>query len=297
MLFNTVDIELEWSQLEPSPNFITEPELFSVSLKNQINNRYPNILALESTRVRLSNNEYINANYVEILNNYRCIATQAPLPTTIDNFWRMIFENNIEIIIMLTKLIENQRAKATTYWPINEEKPYESNDYYLTVSLLSENSISKNIILREFEIVNHVGLKKRVKHLQFTGWPDFGVPDSYKEILFILEFVLETSGIPVVHCSAGVGRAGTFLTLLNYLKAQRDLNEKLKISQIISMMRSQRAGAVQTKEQFCFIYSVLQHQLRETRSCLTKSIILEKKKKKKKKSSHILQGSFVQVHN
>ena len=285
-------MDLEWSQLPCSPSFQNDPELFTVALKNQINNRYPNILALESTRVRLSNNEYINANYVQIIDTYPCIATQAPLPTTVNNFWRMIYENNVEIIVMLTKLVENQRAKANTYWPTTHEKPYECDDSPLVINLISKNTISPNTILREFEIDNK-GIKKYVKHIQYTGWPDFGVPDSYKEIISMIDFVLDTPGIPVVHCSAGVGRAGTFLTLLNYYKALRN-NEKLKVSQIVSIMRNQRAGAVQTKEQFCFIYSVLQHQNRETRSFLAKSMVVESKKKKK---NHLRQGSFIQVHN
>ena len=254
---NHADIDYEWEQLaelcySSSSTYITAQE-------NQSANRYPNILAMDSTRVRLSNGQYINANYVEILEGYKCIATQAPMLHTVDNFWHMVFENEISAIVMLTKLVENSRVKATAYWP-SANYMHTTTDQKLTIKLLSDQVVTPTIFIRNVEVSDGTR-SKVVKHIHFTGWPDFGVPDNYNDILAVVDMVLDSSGFPVVHCSAGVGRAGTFLALLIYNKAQRE-KINVKVPQIIGRLREQRTGSVQTKEQFCFIYSCIQYQNR-----------------------------------
>ena|SRR3990167_3447403 len=251
------NIDNEWSSLPTSPDPHREANLFETALSNSEYNRYANILALEETRVKLSNNEYINANFVEIVPQYKCIATQAPLPNCFDNFWRMILENEVNIIVMLTRLNEGGKLKANCYWPTEANLPVVSTDSEITVNFLQEVQVAPNTTVRHLEIVDK-NIKKQVRHIHFTGWPDFGVPESFKEILKILEMVLESPGVPVVHCSAGVGRAGTFLALLNYQQLQKN-EKKMSVSEIVGTMRSQRPGAVQTKDQFRFIYSVIHH--------------------------------------
>ena len=260
---NTSDIEAEWASLPASSCPTKEPHLFETALSHPESNRYANILALEATRVRLSNNEYINANFVELIEDYKCIATQAPLPNTADNFWRMIMELDISVIVMLTRLQESGKAKANCYWPKASNSPFVSACTSFSVQLVREKQISQNTTLRTLEITEN-NTKKQVKHIHYMGWPDFGVPTSFREILKILKIVHDTPGIPLVHCSAGVGRAGTFLALLNFQKGQTN-GMKLNVPEIIGTMRSQRAGAIQTKEQFQFIYNTINYEEKKTK--------------------------------
>ena len=255
----------EWDELPQSP---FNDDLYKTSIENQHDNRYSDVLALESTRVNLSNYFYINANYIQISDNFRTIATQAPLPTTFENFWQMIIDNKTAVIVMLTKLTERNRQKADCYWPTSKSEPLYFDNF--SVHLSKEYSINENTHIREFIIeiesendesdsMEDSGENTilNVKHIHFTGWPDFGVPESTEEIRIIAKIVLDSTGVPVVHCSAGIGRAGSFLAIVNYFYQHQNEEKKKSVFDIVSTMRNQRMGIVQTYEQYCFIYQTI----------------------------------------
>jgi len=242
--------------------------LFSTALSpfSQLKNRYPDILPLERTRVHLStiNNQkgsdYINANFV--LSNY--ISCQAPIMSTFGDFWRMVWENQSTFIIMLTKLFEGGKTKAHQYWP---NTTIQFGDLFIQ-NLGGEQEECKFFILRRFRIQK--GCESReIYHLHFIDWPDFGVPDSTKGIRRLVEHVNVVreekevaSGYPdgpiVVHCSAGVGRAGSFIAIHYQLSFLMRGQEPPSIMETTLQMRNERSGMVQTKDQYVFIHQAVQ---------------------------------------
>jgi len=223
-------------------------------------NRYPDVLPKEETRVRLrtlngvDDSEYINANFIF---DREYIATQAPIPSSFCDFWRMIWEQCSPVIVMLTRLTERRIVKASVYWPQNlgETAQYGS----LTVQLVNEVSFSA-IDVRIFAVSD--GKQHReVAHLHYTGWPDSGVPCNVNDIFDLVRtanFLREQlsckhQGPLVAHCSAGIGRAGTFIAV--HQAAQLiSIGIVPKILDLVYCMRQCRNGMVQNEEQYLFIH-------------------------------------------
>lgn len=203
----------------------------------------------------------MNGNYIQV-RNFLSIATQAPVPSEFKFFWEMILEHNVQQIVMLSKLIEGFRVKADCYWPqrVNQTLDFEG----IKVTLKNETKIGNNIISREILVANQ-SQKLIVWHYQYTGWPDFGVPDNTDEIRLLINLVKNAS-CPVVHCSAGIGRSGTFLAILCYLHLLETTGEPSTVFEIVSEFRNQRMGMVQTLNQYELIYSVLAAELNVTQS-------------------------------
>jgi len=237
-------------------------------------NRYPNILPKEQTRIRLSvipgveGSDYINANL--LTDSY--IACQAPLPATFGDFWRMVWEQDTAVIVMLTKLSENGYVKADKYWPdeIGETLTFP----LIAVTLVSVyRSEDVDIIIRVLTLRDSMGSERTVVQLQYLGWPDFGVPDSSDGILQLIEITNlykefgvgnNLNGPIVVHCSAGCGRSGSFIAIHQLLEQYNSgckISLKPTIFNAVSLMRTQRDGMVQTKEQYNFVYKVLRDYL------------------------------------
>ncbi|MEJ1276665.1 protein tyrosine phosphatase non-receptor type 20 [Cricetulus griseus] len=169
----------------------------------------------DSSRVPLGKNkDYINASYIRIVNHeqeYFYIATQGPLPETIEDFWQMVMENNCNVIAMITREIEGGVIKCHSYWPISLKEPLELKH----IRILLENfQITRYFIIRILQIVKKsTGMSHCVKHLQFTRWPDHGTPASADFFIKYVRYVRKNhaTGPLVVHCSAGVGRTGVFI--------------------------------------------------------------------------------------
>ncbi|XP_019400046.1 PREDICTED: receptor-type tyrosine-protein phosphatase O isoform X2 [Crocodylus porosus] len=232
---------------------------------NRCKNRYTNILPYDFSRVRLvSMNEeegldYINANYIPGYNSpQEYIATQGPLPETRNDFWKMVLQQKSQIIVMLTQCNEKRRVKCDHYWPFTEE-PIAYGD--ITVEMLSEEEHT-DWVYRNFRI-SYADEVQDVMHFNYTAWPDHGVPttNAAESILQFVQMVRQQStksrGPMIIHCSAGVGRTGTFIALDRLLQHIRD-HEFVDILGLVSDMRSYRMSMVQTEEQYIFIHQCVQ---------------------------------------
>ncbi|XP_060240304.1 receptor-type tyrosine-protein phosphatase O isoform X3 [Meriones unguiculatus] len=232
---------------------------------NRCKNRYTNILPYDFSRVRLvSMNEeegadYINANYIPGYNSpQEYIATQGPLPETRNDFWKMVLQQKSPIIVMLTQCNEKRRVKCDHYWPFTEE-PIAYGD--ITVEMISEEE-RDDWASRRFRIT-YADEAQDVMHFNYTAWPDHGVPpaNAAESILQFVHMVRQqatkSKGPMVIHCSAGVGRTGTFIALDRLLQHIRD-HEFVDILGLVSEMRSYRMSMVQTEEQYIFIHQCVQ---------------------------------------
>jgi len=172
-------------------------------------NRYPDILAVENSRVQLEKieglegSDYINANYVI---NDQYISCQAPIFSTFADFWRMVWETQSPVILMLTKLFENGRSKAHMYWPAFNNSSMNFGD--ISVTRIEEEDLGGSMVVRSV-LLARKGEMRTVYHLHYTAWPDFGVPSSTEGILVMVNLVnmyREMSSTPngplTVHCSA-----------------------------------------------------------------------------------------------
>ncbi|XP_063915400.1 tyrosine-protein phosphatase Lar isoform X8 [Zophobas morio] len=229
---------------------------------NKHKNRLVHILPYESTRVCLTpmrgieGSDYINASFID---GYRYrkayIATQGPLVDTTDDLWRMLWEHNSTIIVMLTKLKEMGREKCHQYWPSDRSVRYQC----FVVDPIAEYNMPQ-YILREFKVTDaREGSSRTVRQFQFTDWPEQGVPKYGDGFIDFIGQVHKTKeqfgqdGPITVHCSAGVGRTGVFITLSIALERMQ-YEGVVDIFQTARILRTQRPAMVQTEDQYQFCY-------------------------------------------
>ncbi|XP_052081607.1 tyrosine-protein phosphatase non-receptor type 11-like isoform X3 [Mytilus californianus] len=261
--------------------------------ENKPRNRYKNILPFDHTRIVLRDgdpqvigSDYINGNLIsteddnlDLKKGY--IATQGALPNTVVDFWRMVWQENCRTIVMTTKEVERGKVKAVRYWPgpdspeSNLTQSWDVYDGKMTLKHISQKQDS-DFIYREFELYREGRDGKQLEstprciyHYHFLPWPDYGVPGDPGSVLNFLNIVntkqdsIKEAGPVVVHCSAGIGRTGTFIVIdiiLNQIKLF-GLECEIDIQKTIQMVRSQRSGMVQTEAQYKFVYMAVLHYL------------------------------------
>ncbi|KAJ6651427.1 hypothetical protein lerEdw1_021000 [Lerista edwardsae] len=240
--------------------------------ENRGKNRYNNILPYDTTRVKLSNvdddpcSDYINASYIPG-NNFRreYIATQGPLPGTKDDFWKMAWEQNVHNVVMVTQCVEKGRVKCDHYWPFDQDSLYYGD---LIVQMLSE-SVLPEWTIREFKICSEEQLdsQRLIRQFHYTVWPDHGVPETTQSLIqfvrTVRDYINRTphAGPTILHCSAGVGRTGTFIALDRILQ-QLDSKDSVDIFGAVHDLRLHRVHMVQTECQYVYLHQCVRDVLR-----------------------------------
>uniref|UniRef100_A0A674G956 protein-tyrosine-phosphatase n=1 Tax=Taeniopygia guttata TaxID=59729 RepID=A0A674G956_TAEGU len=233
--------------------------------ENREKNRYPNILPYDHSRVILTQidgvppSDYINASYIDgYKEKNKFIAAQGPKQETVNDFWRMIWEQKSAIIVMLTNLKERKEEKCFQYWP--EQGCWTYGGVRVSVE---DSVVLVDYTVRKFCVHSlHEGCKapRLVTQLHFTSWPDFGVPFTPIGMLKFLKKVKTLNpahaGPIVVHCSAGVGRTGTFI-VIDAIIDMMHAEQKVDVFDFVSRIRNQRPQMVQTDMQYSFIYQAL----------------------------------------
>lgn len=233
----------------------------------EVKNRYANVIPLPESRVPLRKlnddplSEYINANYVRGPKNATkyYIACQAPLDTTVTDFWRMIWEQQCKVIIMLTDLVENGVEKCTEYVPPSEVTDCHRlyGDFQVT---LKKRETKEKYVISTLYLKNLENNTFREVHHIWYLWPTTGLQsDGAGLIAVLLEARALQRGGPgpiVVHCSPGTGRTGTLIALDLGIR-QYEITRTVDVPRVVYTIRRDRAGAVQTKEQYAFVYKAL----------------------------------------
>ncbi|MCL7038209.1 hypothetical protein MKW94_013297 [Papaver nudicaule] len=245
---------------------------------NRLKNRYERVIPFDENRVMLKSsevtgsagNDYINASFVEVDSSEsvsRFIATQGPLPETCEDFWKMVIQYHCPVIVMLTRLFDNDEndVKCGDYF-ISEDRPRDFGDIQVATKWTRTTDTSLVLRCLESEEPAH-----SVLHIQYPEWPDMGVPDSTlasREIVKRIYHIPPGLGPIVVHCSAGVGRTGTFCTILNTIQRilEGNMTTALNLDDTVSIFRSQRVGMVQTMEQLRFCYDAIIDELEDLTS-------------------------------
>ncbi|KAH0628947.1 hypothetical protein JD844_010612 [Phrynosoma platyrhinos] len=218
-------------------------------------NRYKDILPYDQTRVVLNllaeegQTDYINANFIQGVDNKRCyIATQGPLPHTVLDFWRMIWQYRVKVIVMACREVEMGKKKCERYWPLAEEAlPFGS----FSVTQVKEEELNPDVILRILTLTFQQE-ERVISHFQYVAWPDRGIPDTYGYFLDMIEHVRNKQGedtVPIcVHC--------------RQLLLKQRIPPHFSIFDVVLEMRKQRPAAVQTQEQYEFVYHAVTEMFR-----------------------------------
>ncbi|XP_069481509.1 uncharacterized protein [Ambystoma mexicanum] len=255
--------EEDYENLQPVG--INQPKHAAELPENRVKNRYNNVLPYDVSRVKLScgppgsANDYMNANYIPGYNSQReFIAAQGPLPNTVADFWRMIWEQEIYVIIMLTKCVELGKVKCDHYWPkvATETKTY--GDAKVT---LARESVLPDWTVRDLMVHNNKsGETRQIRQFHFTAWPDHGVPVRTDVLInfrhLIRDYMKEECPVnspTLVHCSAGVGRTGTFIAI-DRLIYQMEAEKSIDIFAVVHNLRMHRTLMVQTGAQYIFLH-------------------------------------------
>ncbi|XP_066480776.1 receptor-type tyrosine-protein phosphatase V-like [Tiliqua scincoides] len=249
-----------------------QPKIEAELLANAFKNRYPHVLPYDHSRVKLSlldgepHSDYINANFVPGYNSpQEFIVTQGPLKKTLDDFWRLVWEQHICTIVMLTVGMENGRVLCEYYWP-SDNSPISSGQ--ISIHLLAQNFVDE-WATREFKLQHEaLNMERRVIHLHYTAWPDHGIPESTTSLMTFLELVrahmqgAKESGPTLIHCSAGVGRSGTFIALDRLLQ-QLKHEKVVDVFSTIYSLRMSRHVMIQTLGQYIFLHKCILEKISE----------------------------------
>ncbi|KAM4807873.1 tyrosine-protein phosphatase non-receptor type 13 [Rhinophrynus dorsalis] len=234
--------------------------------ENKRKNRYKNILPYDATRVPIGTEDgYINASFIKMPvgnEEFVYIACQGPLPSTVSDFWQMVWEQNSSVIAMMTQEIEGGKIKCQRYWPDEPGRALNISEY-LQLTLMKMQQL-ESFVLRVFELHDvQTGEVRHVAHLNFTAWPDHDTPTDPNQLLTFISYMrhIYQSGPIITHCSAGIGRSGT-LICIDVMLGLMSKDLEFDISDLVRTMRLQRHGMIQTEEQYIFCYQVILYILK-----------------------------------
>ncbi|XP_061060852.1 phosphatidylinositol phosphatase PTPRQ isoform X3 [Eubalaena glacialis] len=255
---NNLKFQEEFSEL---PKFLQDLSSTDADLPwNRAKNRFPNIKPYNNNRVKLiadasiPGSDYINASYVS---GYLCpnefIATQGPLPGTVGDFWRMVWETRAKTLVMLTQCFEKGRIRCHQYWP-EDNKPVTVFGDIVITKLMEDVQIDWTI--RDLKIERH-GDCMTIRQCNFTAWPEHGVPENSAPLVHFVKLVRASRAHDttpmVVHCSAGVGRTGVFIAL-DHLTQHINDHDFVDIYGLVAELRSERMCMVQNLAQYIFLH-------------------------------------------
>ncbi|EMP36509.1 Phosphotidylinositol phosphatase PTPRQ, partial [Chelonia mydas] len=255
---NNLKFQEEFSEL---PKFLQDLASTDADLPwNRSKNRFPNIKPYNNNRVKLiadagiPGSDYINASYVS---GYLCpnefIATQGPLPGTVGDFWRMVWETRAKTLVMLTQCFEKGRVRCHQYWP-EDNKPVTVFGDIVITKLVEDIHIDWTI--RDLKIERH-GDCMMVRQCNFTAWPEHGVPETTAPLIHFVKLIRASrahDNTPmIVHCSAGVGRTGVYIAL-DHLTQHINYHDFVDIYGLVAELRSERMCMVQNLAQYIFLH-------------------------------------------
>lgn len=233
--------------------------------ENRLLNRYRDVYPYDHSRVVLEDTEdtdYINASLVKVPRaNRKYILAQGPLPATVGHFWLTVWQRNSKAVLMLNRVIEKGQLKCHQYWPVKPEDTLDMDDVNLTLKHV-DSKPGQHYTVRTLRLTNQKTEESReILHFHYTTWPDFGVPqcpDSFLEFLHAVRdsgSLDEEVGPAVVHCSAGIGRSGTFCLVDTCLVLiAKEGPGSVVVKEILMELRNYRMGLIQTPDQLKFSY-------------------------------------------
>uniref|UniRef100_A0A8D3A1K0 Protein tyrosine phosphatase non-receptor type 13 n=1 Tax=Scophthalmus maximus TaxID=52904 RepID=A0A8D3A1K0_SCOMX len=234
--------------------------LIGQTKENKKKNRYKNIVPFDTTRVVLGKDGgYINANFINMPvkdESYMYIACQGPLPTTLGDFWQMVWEQKSNVIAMMTQEVEGGKVKCQRYWP-DTPRTAEMVDDRLQITLIKDQYLD-NFVIRLIEVKDVLTNEiQRVTHLNYMGWPDHGTPSQPEQLLTFISYMrhVHQSGPIITHCSAGIGRSGTLICIdvvLGLISKDADVSVTIFVY----------SHVVHKEDQYIFCYQVILYVLR-----------------------------------
>ena len=264
-LANNAEFDRQFSGLRK--DFIHDVTTGS-NIVNKPKNRFANIIPYEHSRVKLNVtgdnfSDYINACSIDgYYKPQSYIAAQGPMPNTVHDFWRLVWEKNIEHIVALTRVMEALKKKCEQYWPELENNSCNYGPIEVTLKRV-DRFTSYDIRMLELKHKDYLDDTRTVIQFHFIIWPDHGVPIFSSSLLSFINHTKEYH-IPgkqeaplLVHCSAGVGRTGTFIVLDYFIEHLKE-NDKINVYKMVAQLREARCLMVQTKDQFMFIHDAIQ---------------------------------------
>ncbi|XP_072003333.1 tyrosine-protein phosphatase non-receptor type 12 [Engystomops pustulosus] len=248
------------------------PTITGEKEENVKKNRYKDILPFDHSRVKLAlkiplhDSDYINANFIKGVHGPKAyIATQGPLANTVVDFWRMIWEYQVKIIVMACREFEMGRKKCERYYPNFGEPALNFGPFLISCE---EEQSRKDFFVRTL-VVEFQNESRRYTQFHYVNWPDHDVPSSFDSILDMISLMRDYQAhedVPIcIHCSAGCGRTGAICAIdytWNLLKARR-IPEEFNVFSLIQDMRTQRHSAVQTKEQYELVHRAIAQLFRK----------------------------------
>ncbi|XP_067685404.1 receptor-type tyrosine-protein phosphatase epsilon-like [Haliotis asinina] len=258
------------SEFQTIPYGARHPHVVAIKPENIPKNRFLALYAYDASRVVLANGEdYINANYIAGYDDddAQYIATQGPKPGTVLDFWRMVWQEDVTQIVMLTRLMEMNKKKCEQYWPDGGK-----SETYGSCKVTNKNVSTRADYTVSTFLVENSGVERTVTHYHFTSWPDHGVPSAPALVSFwrLVKQGDKQRGPMMVHCSAGVGRTGAFIAL-DCLMDEAESKHSINVYMCVGKMRLNRMNMVQTVRQYEFVHDVVMEAFNSRRTLYTSS--------------------------